>query len=211
LIIFALFILTSPAHGIIFNCRFLNETWNYIGNNYQCKLSSVTPGNSSALEQVNGVHYEWKDNLDVETISASNLDLKVLPKRIANFFPHIRGIFLGSSNLWQITVDDLKQFPFLMYLNLDGNKIIALENDLFRYTPRLVLVDFDDNLIFHVGEDTFKNLKFITRLNFLKNPCYSGSASDSYWLPKLIQGIKENCPPLIFSHPTTTTAPTSAP
>jgi Leucine-rich repeat (LRR) protein len=184
------------------------KTFPYLsGLAYECKARVSSPQNLSVLEEVRGEHEDGKKNYDVEVLNLFEQDQKVIPSFIDSFFPHVKGLHWTKSNLWRITANDLKQFPYLIYLDINNNKIVSLDSETFKYVPRLTNLNVHSNLIAHVGFDLLIKLKFLKIANFRYNPCIDKSSENlSYFtIEQLNDLLPKSCPPLPTS--TTTKAP----
>lgn len=200
----------SQTSGVIFDCTFSVVNWNYIANAYQCRVTVVVSGNENILLNVTGKHVSGKGNFDVETINVMNQDQKYIPRPIASIFPNLRGLQWYKSNLWEITANDLQPFPYLMNLNLEQNKLMSLEADLFIFTPRLRVVNFNGNFLYHVGVDllAITKLPFLTEARFQSNPCYNDYELSQSRIAIMNEQLSRRCPPIVIE--TTTVVATSS-
>jgi hypothetical protein len=124
------------------------------------------------------------------------------------FFPYIRAFQWFNSNLWLISAQDLRQFPNLILLSLSKNKITTLESDVFKFTPRLILINFDNNLLFHVGDDFLETVRYLSKAYFRSNPCFNDYELTPSAVRRLNERIPEACPMLpeeVTSYPPPTT------
>lgn len=103
-------------------------------------------------------------------------------------------MFAGS-DLTTISKYDLQPFgDQLRILFLQGNKLEAIESDLFEFTPNIVYLDLSYNPIKFIGIGALSNLKHLSKLSFTKNLCYSGQIFDNHpKLANLISSIESNC------------------
>lgn len=178
------------------------------GDVYQCRAVVRHSGSGRILDDVIGDHLsDGKSNVDVEHLNLWNQDMNFIPFSIDKFFPAIKAISWYNSKLLTITADDLKQFPNLIFLGLWMNNLVTLDGDLFKFTPKLQLIDVDGNQIENVGENLLSNLKDLTVADFSLNVCIDAFALTAEDIPDFIVKLEANC-----TTPTdTTTAETSTP
>jgi uncharacterized coiled-coil protein SlyX len=180
--------------------------WAIVGNAYKCEAIVNVAGNEKFLLEVRGNHIPGKRDWDVEALAIRNQDLSKFPKGIEHFFPHLRILFLHNTNLWSISAEDLRPFSALMYVNIDTNKIVSLDGDLFKYTPRLLYIDFEKNFLYHVGSGILSGLNYLQVANFKRNPCTSMFANDPHGIQLMNQQLPVKCPKAITkASPVTTT------
>lgn len=196
------------AQAIVFQCGFTFITYTYVGRTYDCKANVINTGNVKILDEVRGNHQSGKNNFDVEALNVQNQDLKYIPKGVAAFFPNIKVLIWFNSNLWELSTDDLRPFPFLMYLNVQTNKLVSLDADLFKFTPRLQFIMFSDNLLYHVGEEILSRTPFLTEARFQRNPCINDYETSRSNIPRLNDKLPVNCPPLATESTTLSSAST---
>lgn len=56
-------------------------------------------------------------------------------------------------------------------LEVRGTSLTTLDGDFFRYNPRIIFVDLAENLIQHIGTDTFAGLNDLFHVGLAKNTC----------------------------------------
>lgn len=191
---------------MIFSCKFRIANFSYLNSAYFCPATVIfsEDGNPSLVE-IRGDHLAGYSNFQVEALDVQNQDLRWIPKDIGSFFPNIRVIQWINSNLWEISSADLWQFPNLMVLDLQKNKIVSLESSLFAFTPKILTMSFDSNLLYHVGEDLLTSLKFLKSVYIRNNPCINYYAVSGSEIEYLIKNLHIRCPPLPPQASTTTT------
>lgn len=168
------------------------------------------------LVGVKGDHLPGKNNLHVEAFDLQNQDLRQIPSEVGIFFPYLRILQWFNSNLWSLSATDLQQFPNLILLIVSKNKITTLDSDVFRFTPRLISINFENNLLFHVGENMLGNLRYLTKAYFRSNPCYNDFEVTANGIKQLNTKLPIACPPLpeessTFSPTTVSLASSEAP
>lgn len=198
LTILSLFLaVTSIANCAIFDCKFRVEDWSVLKRAYTCSATVIFTGDGSQhLVEIRGEHLAGNSNVQVEALSLQDQDFRQIPRQIGSFFPNLRILQWANSNLWGISPEDLWQFPNLMLLDVRNNKIVSLENDVFACNPKLLSLNFDSNLLYHVGKDSLSSLKFLTTAYFRLNPCYNSYATSSYEIQNIIKNLPIQCPAL---------------
>ncbi|CRK91142.1 CLUMA_CG004828, isoform A [Clunio marinus] len=212
-LILAVTALCSPALSLQFNCFFLklnsSLVWEeiYSGN---CAVHHTT-GNPIALVVVDAIHLPGFDNNDVESIFIQDFsqNLQQFPSNIDHFFPNLFDIVLVDSGLPTITAEDLKPFPALTRLVLNGNRILHVDGNLLQHTPNIRVVEFSNNQIETVGLGLFEGLRGFTEpgslVSFFRNTCIDEFAGGPEQIAVLIQNLERDCLP-----PITTTTTTEA-
>lgn len=167
---------TQLSSAVFFDCVFSTDSWTSIKSVYKCAAVVTIAGNASVLFDVRGYHDPEKNNIDVDALEVRSQDLKRIPSRITNFFPNIRALLFYSTGLNSLTADDLKPYQNLQYLNAYQCNVMSLNSDVFKYTPRLLLLDFRYNSLYHVGFNTLGSLNYLTSAYFASNPCVDENA-----------------------------------
>lgn len=191
-----LFTLVSvpQTHGITIQCDFIMITWPVIGLQYFCS-PTIADGDELVLLNVTGVHLKGKSNDDVKALDFYlPLPHSRIPKGIEKFFPNLIGFQWNSRNLETFTSNDIKPFPELQVLSIWGNKLISLDGDSFKHTPKLVFVQFSANLLEHVGYDLLQELNDLTYVYFSFNPCIDMLAETPESIAKLKVKLQIQCP-----------------
>lgn len=106
-------------------------------------------------------------------------NLIFFPQNLENIFPNLIGISISSSQLTEVTQNDLKVFSQLKYLWLPHNQIKYLRGDVFAYNTKLEVVVMYSNLIAHIDPTMFNNLSELRVLNLAKNECKSLTLTDT--------------------------------
>ena len=104
-------------------------------------------------------------------------------------------------NFWQgnittISAEDLKPLPNLLMLIIGGQKLITIDGDLFKHTPWVTDILFNDNIIENVGLDLLTGLTNLTYVDFTSNTCINRSADTPAAIENLRNELISQCPPL---------------
>lgn len=186
------------SNGITINCTF-GETVYYqpIGRTYRCEAKLLSDGRDvEVLTSVYGIHGSGKSNADVRGIVINCQNLTFIPRNIELYFPNIRVLEFDTNLISNITNDHLIPFPTLERLNLRGNRITTLDNNLFSGLTSLKCIYFLNNTIMHVGHDIDLPNDAAT-IDFRFNPCINVIADNVNGIGILKSKLEENCPPKI--------------
>lgn len=168
-------------------------------------MTEILDSNSyQEIGSVSGDHMEGKTNLDVEYLYMAPKEkqlregIKRFPKGIGKFLPNLIGLTVKAS-LDRVTNEDLKGFPKLKILLLAGNRLTALDSNLFEEVPALEYLHLAHNKILDFGHDILKPLKHLKRVYVYNNVCmdkdqWSCEPNSKKW-KELEEKMNENCPP----------------
>jgi hypothetical protein len=78
---------------------------------------------------------------------------------IRNHAIKIDKLYITYSNLAQVTANDLKAFTYLKVLVISHCELEELPGDLFKFTPDLEQLNFNNNKIKYIGEGILKPLR----------------------------------------------------
>lgn len=157
-------VLACSVEAIQLDCNF------EIGGRYSCNATVINSG-SSSLESIKGDHEPEKSSGDVRQLYINHQHLPFFPQGIADFFQNLDSLIIANSSLRSINSNDLRPFPGLVRLELDGNQLTSIDGDLLMHTPHLQYVFFDKNEIEHIGHDLVTNLNDLRLLSFQENVC----------------------------------------
>lgn len=161
--------------------------------------------------QVTGVHLSGKSNADVKGfhVISNHGQFNRILKGIEHFFPNLIGFSWQQGNLSAISTDDFSVFPALQEIQFYNNRLVSLDGDLFRNTPKLIFIRFDYNHLEHVGFGLLDGLNNLTYAYFNGNPCIDMRATT----PDAIQDLKlkliDQCQPFVTTESSTTVTSTT--
>lgn len=101
------------------------------------------------------------------------------------------------SKLREIHQYNLAPFTELIHLSLIGNDLQVIEEDLFKFNPRLMDISLEYNHIQHVEPNVFNELKELRNIYFNFNPCVMHTNYDQWMEVNITSEIYENCKPRI--------------
>lgn len=198
--------LACYVEAIQFDCNFaMIVPWkSVIPTRYAC-TARVINSSSESLESVTGSHETGKSNEDVKYLFIIDQFLKNFPGGIVDFFKNVDALDIRQSALISISANDLRPFPSLLYLDLHGNELTSIDEDLFKYTPNLKLVSLFRNQIRHIGRNFVNNLNSLVVLYPHRNPCIPVEmyAEGRAQVLKLAAQLLVLCPPLVVTAITT--------
>jgi hypothetical protein len=194
------------ASAKIFECSFGLNEWSFIGSEiYSCQATIVFFGNSSNLEDVQGNHMMGKSNADVEGLFLMSQRLNEIPGNLGQFFPNLKGIDFTKAELLTLSAYHLEPFVDLVYFRAWRNNLVSIDGDLFHHNTKLQYIDFDGNLLEHVGYNLLGELRWLQTVDFNSNPCINVAATTPLAISNLNQQLPISCPPLATTTTTTTT------
>ncbi|KAJ6644424.1 Insulin-like growth factor-binding protein complex acid labile subunit [Pseudolycoriella hygida] len=198
----------SLSHGFEIKCTFAyTQIRQSEHNRYTCtaeivEIESELLDDETTLTDIKGTHLTekqntteiTKENKDVEVflIWSSHDNLTSLPKNLDKFFPNLISLQWWNGDLSEIAAKDLN-FPNLINLGLHNNKLRALNGDLFKFTPKLQTIGFEENLIMEVGDGLLDGLSNLTSAYFDGNICIQFDATKKEHIRKLKDIIEFSC------------------
>lgn len=211
IIILAVASLTS---AVTLRCTFMDITWLVVERQYTCINPIITDDGILTHVVITGEHRTGKSNADVKgfIIGKSDLPFTRIPEGIGNYFPNLLGFQWVNANFPTLIADDLKLFPHLQVLAFFHNKIVSLDSDLFKYTPKLRFFNFGSNLLENVGCKILDGLNDLTNAYFDGNPGVPGinvRATTPEAIQELRLNLQSQCATTSSSTSTTLTPITS--
>lgn len=180
--------------GVTVECTYSDEIWAGIDTFYTCIGSIVGNGSASNIVNIVGIHLEGRSNADVTGFSIVNQrGLSRIPGNTNNFFPNIRAFDWIFGDLNEVSAINLQQFANVEILSLYGNRLTALDGNLFQNTRNLQQVDLGNNLIEAVGEGIFNNLTELRSVLIQRNPCVDTIAATPEAIQELTETLLRQC------------------
>lgn len=166
------------------------------GYGYGCEIQSfiLSSPDDRVLRKVTDNHETGKTDNDVIVFCNDGKIKNFFLQNIINVFKNVQKILIHSANLAIISKYDLQPFGSqLKIFSFYGNKLEAIESDLFEFTPNLELIQFQSNKIKYVSKGAFSHLSKFSYFNFHYNACHHGLASDRSGVLNLISTIERKC------------------
>jgi Leucine rich repeat len=135
------------------------------------------------------VHFD-----EIRAIEFQSCFMYYLPRGLEKFKPDLMILFVLYSHMREIHQADLKVFPALESLSLNGNKIQVLEADLFKFNTKLRIFSIFHNHIRHVDPSIFSHLQSMVFIRFEFNPCTYGMPLDATTSEEVMQKVSARCP-----------------
>lgn len=208
-----IFAAASLTHGLTLQCDFENKDFHIVGVAYSCNEAAlISDGNSTHVIKVTGRHYRKNNNNDVRVLYISSTPPHVnrISKGIVTFFPNLTVFAWGHGSLTILTADDLEPFPELQAFYVNDNRLVSLDEKLFKNTPKLRLVNFEFNLLKHVDFGLLDSLNNLTRAEFEYNPCINVKAETPAAIQELKFKLQSQCQPFAKTEMTTKISSTSS-
>ena len=139
-------------------CKYSSTFW-INGFKYTCKVvkaSIIEPGTKIAIFE--GIHEIGKTNIDVEALTINDTQIEYFPRRLSTTFPILINVQVDNCGLKEIARKDFEGLGHLIVLQLTGNELKSLPNDLFVETPKLQWIFFNNNKIKGLSSKIFDPL-----------------------------------------------------
>jgi polyhydroxyalkanoate synthesis regulator phasin len=144
-------------------------TFDAFGSEYQCAVDNqdylIFERSNRTIDGISGSHEDSNSRQDVKLFEIDNSVVFYFPRNLETFFNNLIGITIIRSKLKEIRAEDLKPFPDLKILGLDGNDLEVLEPNLFEFTQKLEWISLENNDISHIDSHVFDN--FVGKLGSL--------------------------------------------
>ena len=144
--------LSTFIESVELDCNYDNLIYPPFGSFYCCKIQNnlnITSRFLSTISLIKGTHNAGKSNDDVMSITADRKNIQYFPNGMKKVFKNIKAITILYSRLKKITQEDLMQFKELVILNLIGNDVEVLEEDIFTFNKNLSQIYLNDNKLTH--------------------------------------------------------------
>lgn len=194
---FLLTLLVSLAISKKLYCdNFTSGAW-WHASVYECRdaTTQITSKNDTVVTGRAGMrHFYGKDDASVGSLWMTETKVFYFPTKIESVFPNLIAISITNCQLKEIHQSDLKPFSKLEKIFVQSNNLAVLEQELFKYNPKIMRMNFADNNIVHVESSVFINLQNLQFLNFNNNPCYSDYINDNHLsVLNLVLSIQLEC------------------
>ena len=174
-----------------------------VGSEYSChaiNLNAITlPGTEIAVE---GRHEANKSDEDVTTFVCCKMRLSYLPSGLNVHFPDLTNLNIDHCELKEISRMDLFGLENLEILDLCGNRLSMLPDDLFNDVTKLDWIDLSFNNITRASSKLLLPLcKNDLYVIFKGNPTINEDYDDgSGRIEKLMKDLDEKCKPPFKMH-----------
>lgn len=199
--------LFSVSNASTFDCRLDKTDWQYLGSKVRCNVESFSFNPPKKKDKIDHVEFISNEFLSpqVEIIEIINQICPYIPRGWRKFFKHsIAGLKIERSELRSLHAKDLKHFPKLVVLHLQGNFVEVLVHDLFAHTPHLKYINVRDNRITFVEPNAFDFLKNLIEIDFTNNICFDDAAYSLEATAEMMEMINVTCSrsgnPVMFSN-----------
>jgi len=201
---FSLFVCMSLAlfdssQSESFECVFLTNQWDSIIDRiYQCAVInsvSITSLDQAQIDEITGEHKADHNDDNVEGFDVYQRGhIHYFPRGLGKIFKNLKSIQLYNIGLKTIHQSDLKDFPNLIIILFRLNNVEILEKDLFKFNPKLEVINFEFNKISHIDTNVFDKLTNLRTLYLGRNTCASIAANNnSTGVLKVIETLKTKC------------------
>lgn len=172
-------------------------------NYYRCLVTKASITEKSAsIKNFSGIHQPGKSNKDVDYVEFSKAKVEHFPRKLEIFFPNLKSLKITKCGLKEISREDLVGLEKLSDLNLNGNQIKLLPDDLFASMPKLKKIFFDNNRIEFASSKLIEPIisNQIESFYLHGNPSidahyYSGAKPGCKTIQELMAMFDEKCKP----------------
>ncbi|CAG9811680.1 unnamed protein product [Chironomus riparius] len=176
-------------------CNCGDQNYHAVGSKYYCAVISdfiIDSQNQVQIETLKNSHISGKSDDDDIYFHISTKSIQYFPRGLEKFYKNLKGIVIWHTQLKEIHQEDLKKYPKLNFLNLSGNKIEIIQDDLFDFNPDLIV--FENMKLIHIGATTFDSLTKLSTFYLGGNPCTNESSlKDRTATLKVISSLKSSC------------------
>lgn len=151
--------------------------------NVKCNFEKITEGYSCVtnefiishrdmiIKEVIGTHLMSNTNVNVTELKIANTSMLFWSNKIFNTFPAIETVKVHHSNLKQLSKGDFGSCSTLKVLEVQGNEIKTLGDDIFEgeALEQLIVIKMEYNQIEKVSAGTFNGLKKLKMLSLKDN------------------------------------------
>lgn len=122
-----------------------------LGGLYECRVSSQQFPPVVSAATFEGNHKENKTNDDVEKLYIDCSRFNKIPDKLGEVFKNITNLWIMNADLREISMENLRQFPKLEFIDLSYNQLQSLPGDLFQFNRELKEIRFMHNKIQSIG------------------------------------------------------------
>lgn len=191
MILFSVLISIQLLNAFELECDYVTSGWYVVGevkNCYGRKVDLISPG--PIVESVNGNNASKL--YDVKGFWIDNEVCHYMPEKLTEFFPSLTALGISNSGLKVLTKFDLEPFYELRRFAFYKNELEYIENDLFKYNPKLESVSLTDNNLMVIGESFLETISKLTyaqvEIRCFKNTCETRSC-----LSDIKSELKRHC------------------
>lgn len=200
--------LATLTSGVKIECDYKMSNFDAIGNLYVCYASIMCAENRATVIEVRGNHSGEKNNTDVKGFWMSvHNSLTTIPDGLEIFFANLEIFYWSNGSISTIDSSTFKPFPNLSIINLDYNKLVSLDSDLFQHTRKLRGIYFRKNLIENVGYGLLIGLTNLTTADFSLNSCINAFANTPEGIQEIKLQMNNHCQPVTTTAISTTPEP----
>lgn len=174
-------LLFGTSNSTNIQCTYSEYSFQVVGTIYYCWIKvhlQIQTRKAAHIGDAKGTHQNSKDNSDINGINVDNGAIHYFPNGFDKIFFNIKLIYILNSELKEVHQSDLSPFSKLKELDLRGNQIEIIGEDLFEFNNELEYISFANNKIYHIHPDVFDNLIHLKYLKLRNNKCISRDVKD---------------------------------
>jgi len=138
---------------------------------YRCTCWNVTITlKNEKVESFVGDHIMNLTNDKVKMLAFKNSTVNYLPTGIRNVMPAISFLMINNIHLFELTMENLMEFPRLKFIWAANNELVTLNPDLFSRHVIIFVMDFSNNKLKHLDKNSLVK-KSTEYADFRNNDC----------------------------------------
>ena len=173
------------------DCKFVLN----VNNNYVCTVEDAVINDPETNTNFEGTHEQYYCKGNVEILRFYHGVVKFCPDNLYLSFPNLKTLTMSQCGLQSITADDLFELINLEILDLSGNELTWLPNDLLENKTELRKVNFSCNFLNRMSSQVLEPLKeILEEADFRGNPLINVRYIHGNDLDAFLQSL-DNHPP----------------
>lgn len=194
---FCIFASIVATNALNLYCSLDKAQWKFVAEKVRCNVQKAYFNESKHDEKLYNVFTEGSHSLsEVEIIEIAEKSFPYIPRNWKQHFgDRIIGLKIVNSELETVSALNLKDFPKLMFLELKGNPLIVVPEDLFLHTPNIQYFGVADNEIRVVGKGAFNKTLKLEEIDFSNNFCLDAKADNREATLELVKTFVTSCRP----------------
>lgn len=164
---------------------------------YTCNARIIQLDQTRNVVGVSQNHEDGLTDQDVKALVFHDQHIDFFPEDINVYFTNLEIIVFFEFSIKSFTRNDLRPFPELKVFGIAFGQITTINGDVFKYSPNLQYVDFNNNQITNVGPGIFQHSPKLTEAHFSNNMCIDNSAFNATGVAVIARELSFRCPPTV--------------
>jgi hypothetical protein len=186
------------TEGLKLECDYKQASLASVRNKYTCIVDRVfaMTVNDITIANVSQNHQLQRINSDVRGFQMDNTPLKLIPRGLARFWPHLELIAMRNGAVEVITRTELVGLRNLRQLSMSGSKIMTITNNAFDGNPLINQINLFNNPVSNIGQCALEGLYLLTRLDMRSTKCMPELGATRNQVVRMVPIVVARCPPL---------------